>query len=174
MATLDKQEALTYEVVSQRVSYDPLTGRLRWLKGQRQDMPILSQITNKAGNTYIYFTFGVGGRNYNLRGHRVAWLLQTGRWPVEVDHKDGDGLNNSWENLREVSRQDNSRNNRKFSHNSSGLSGVSFKDKLHKWRAYITVEGKQRHLGNFDCLLDAAAARKSSEVELRFSERHGK
>lgn len=45
-----------------------------------------------------------------------------------------------------------------FATNSSGFRGVSFRNNIKKWRAYIGCDGKQRHLGYFDNPSDAAKA----------------
>lgn len=47
--------------------------------------------------------------------------------------------------------------------NSSGIKGVSWVPKYGKYRAYITLQGKQRHLGMYDTLQEAADARKRGE-----------
>ena len=36
---------------------------------------------------------------------------------------------------------------------------------LQKWRAYIRVDGKRKHLGLFDTFDDAVAARKAAKIE---------
>lgn len=66
----------------------------------------------------------------------------------EVDHINGNRLDNRKENLRPVTRQQNS-------FNRVGRVGRKFKGvcwhKQHKaWRAYIVLNGKQKHLGLFD------------------------
>ena len=47
--------------------------------------------------------------------------------------------------------------------NSSGVRGVSWIPRLQKYRAYITLRGKQKNLGVFEKLEDAKEARKKAE-----------
>ena len=84
---------------------------------------------------------------------------------MEVDHIDGDKLNNRKENLRECTRANNLKN-RKLNHNNkTGHKGVFWYDynDYQKWRAYITLNGKQTYLGYFDNIEDAIHARKEAE-----------
>ncbi|MCL2575711.1 MAG: AP2 domain-containing protein [Defluviitaleaceae bacterium] len=50
--------------------------------------------------------------------------------------------------------------------NTSGVRGVSFNKRKQKWRAYIRFKGKSMHLGYFDELEDAKAARVAAEVRV--------
>jgi hypothetical protein len=75
----------------------------------------------------------------------------------EVDHRDGDGLNNQRSNLRPSDRLKNSRS---FRHKASGKTspfrGVSWGGR--KWRAFIHSGGKTHHLGVFTTPEAAARA----------------
>lgn len=83
-------------------------------------------------------------------GHRLAFLYITGNWPaLGVDHRDGNGLNNRWANLREATKQQNAANTGIPRTNTSGFKGVS-PCKNGKWRATIRIDGRQRWLGRFD------------------------
>ena len=55
---------------------------------------------------------------------------------------------------------------KRSSNNTSGVRGVSFDRTNGKYKAYIKLAGKQRTLGNFDTLEEAARARREAEVEL--------
>lgn len=119
--------------------------------------------------------------------HRSGLHQYVRRWPVsgegrspiymhrqilglvteEVDHIDGDGLNNRRSNLRPVSKQQN-QFNRGITEHSSSYKGVSWRPDRRCWRAYIGVRddstGSTRylHLGHFDNEVDAALAYNSA------------
>lgn len=79
--------------------------------------------------------------------HRIIYLMHHGYLPDFVDHVDGDFRNNKIENLRAANRAENNRNAKIRKDNTSGVKGVG----LHKgkWRARVTVDRKQVHLGEF-------------------------
>lgn len=87
--------------------------------------------------------------------HRVILNAGSGQC---VDHIDGDGLNNTRNNLRLVTNQENVWNQRKRSTNTSGFKGVSWHYPSQKWLAQLCANGKVRHLGLFSTVLDAARA----------------
>lgn len=68
---------------------------------------------------------------------------------LEVDHRDGNGLNNLRENLRIATHSQNMRNSRTPKNNITGFKGVSFTTREQKYRAVIYVDGKMIHLGYF-------------------------
>lgn len=69
--------------------------------------------------------------------HRLVWLFETGVWPIqEIDHIDGDKLNNKFSNLREVSKAVNLRNKPSMANNTSGVTGVRFRIITYKDRDY--------------------------------------
>ena len=66
-----------------------------------------------------------------------------------VDHIDGNGLNNQRKNLRNCTSGENSRNRGKQINNTSGFKGVSWRKQKKRWRASISLNKKQIHLGYF-------------------------
>lgn len=77
---------------------------------------------------------------------------------MQVDHIDGDGLDNRRANMRIVTRQQNQRNMRTPCNNSSGAKGVSWHYQTKKWQAHIRLNGKGHYLGLFYSIQEAAAA----------------
>lgn len=75
-----------------------------------------------------------------------------------VDHKDGNGLNNTRGNLRVATPQQNSQNKRRPSTNQSGLKGVSWHASSGKWRACIRHDKRLVSLGLHDSKEAAHAA----------------
>lgn len=100
-----------------------------------------------------------GGRRPTVRMHNFL----TG-WQY-VDHVNGDGLDNRRSNLRESTHQQNLRNQRHHSNNTSGYTGVSFYPKTSRWKAYIGIEGRTRHIGYFSTPEEAARARDAAALE---------
>lgn len=86
----------------------------------------------------------------------------------EVDHINGNRLDNRRENLRIVSRQENRLNHPKRN-NKSGYTGVVFIEEKNKYRATITYKNKTRNLGYFSSAQDAGIAYKK-EAEILFGE----
>lgn len=76
----------------------------------------------------------------------------------EIDHKDGNGLNNQRVNLRECTRQQNACNRSKSKNTTSVYLGVSWRKERSKWRAGIKKNDKYTHLGYFNSECDAAIA----------------
>ena len=107
--------------------------------------------------------------------HRLAWLMRHGAFPDDqIDHVDGDPLNQSSQNLRVVGTQDNARNMKRSRANSSGHTGVSWHKATNKWTATIKVDGKSIHLGLFGALRDAAFVRKAAERKYGYHANHGR
>lgn len=79
--------------------------------------------------------------------------------PDEVDHKDGDGLNNQRENLRPATHQQNMQGfRRKRPGATSKFRGVYWNKSHGKWQAQIRVKGALIHLGLFTSETEAGRA----------------
>lgn len=76
----------------------------------------------------------------------------------QVDHKDGNGLNNQRSNLRPASNKQNCRNRGINKNNRTGFKGVSWSSSRCVFEACIRVNYKIIHLGRFQSASSAAAA----------------
>jgi len=165
---------LTHERIKKLLHYDPGSGVFT--------RRVSSAGTLNAGTTTGYVKTNISGKRYCLisingkqySSHRLAFLHMTGSFPKDqVDHIDGNGTNNAWINLRQVSHLENQKNKRLHANNKSGIAGVRQHEPSKKWHAYIMVEQKFIFLGSFEKKSNAAKARKLAEAEYGFHENHG-
>jgi hypothetical protein len=83
--------------------------------------------------------------------HVLIWFFVTGKWPSRnLDHRNRDGLDNRFKNLRLCTGTQNNGNIGLQKNNSSGLKGVYWDKRWEKWVARIQYKGKQMCLGGFD------------------------
>lgn len=138
---------LTQERLKQVVRYHPEDGTFVRLECFQRPDVIGTCAPCDNGNGYR--KIAIDGRRYYM--HRLAWFYMTGKWPIEIDHKNGDRSYNSWSNIRDVSSKINHQNRRKAASNSkSGILGVSWDSERLKWTARIKVEGRYKYLGRFE------------------------
>lgn len=155
---------LTYDIANALFEYSEDTGEVKWRfdspRFKRGGLVGTKTCTPKCHTEYLMVT--LFWTPYKL--HRIIWLMKTGSFPEKyIDHIDGNGLNNRWENLREATPSENMMNQRVRSDSTSGIKGVSFDKSRNKWYAYINVDGKRQMLGRHATMEEAAAARMKAE-----------
>lgn len=116
---------------------------LRWKKAPRSNARVLG---NPAGTPHKggYYRLCLNHRQY--LSHRVVMALSCGydRPDMEVDHIDGDPVNNSSDNLRWADRSTQCRNRK-----SKGLPYASWHKRIQKWQCRCTVDGVRIHNGYY-------------------------
>ena len=134
-------KALTAQRLREVVSYDATTGRFVRVGTGKPAGTVKS-------NGYLHFS--VDGKKYGA--HRLAWLFVHGKWPEgETDHINGIRHDNRIANLRQASRTLNAQNQRRAHASSThGILGVSLDKSTNRWRVRISVDGRNRSVGNFD------------------------
>lgn len=173
---------ITQEIIRKLLDYDPETGKLtwrardrKWFKSDRDCNAWNAKLSGKEAFTLEtggYYEGRILGKKY--LAHRIIWLWVTGECPKEqIDHINHVKNDNRWCNLRQVSNQENGKNQSVRKTNTSGQMGVYFNKRTNKWRAYISVNGKSVYIGEFDLVEGAIQARKEVEVRYRFHENHG-
>jgi hypothetical protein len=70
-----------------------------------------------------------------------------------------------------VSHEENCKNRRKYSHNTSGVTGVSWNERDQKWLAFIHIDKRMKNLGVFKSKEEAIAARRAAEELLGYTVR---
>lgn len=118
-----------------------------------------------------YFVGAVFGRGF--RKHRILWALHYGEWPENIDHINGNGLDNRISNLRSVPQSVNTKNMRLSKRNKSGVIGVAWIPRLKKWEAKLSSGGKFVYLGLHSKKEDAIAARLEANAQHGFHANHG-
>ena len=95
--------------------------------------------------------------------HRYI-LMATGN--SEIDHINGDSLDNRESNLRFCTRSENMYNRGLQKNNKTGYKGVCFDKKRNKYMASISADGKQQNLGRFNTPGEAAQIYKEAARQL--------
>lgn len=111
---------------------------------------------NKRGNTFYLRAYKKDACSYKkVYIHRMIIECED---KYEIDHINGNALDNRKENLRICDRSQNMRNTKISSSNSSGYKGVTFNKKLKKWYSQIMLNKKNIYIGLFDTKEEAYAA----------------
>ncbi len=106
----------------------------------------------------------------SLRMHQLVMGMPSS--DVDIDHADGNGLNNQKFNLRQTTRQQNQRNQNKAKGCSSQYKGVCWHKPNQLWVAHININYKSKHLGCF--ALEEEAALAYNEAALKLFGEHAK
>ncbi|MGE8279077.1 MAG: HNH endonuclease [Stenotrophomonas sp.] len=159
-------DLISREDLMKELFYCPSSGHFTWLRrsGARN-------IGQRAGNTNFHGYIRIQVRGRSFLAHRLAWLIGHGEWPNgEIDHLNGDRLDNRLCNLRDGSHSANNQNKRiPQRNNRSGYLGVF----PHNggWTAAISVNRKNHYLGTFADPKEAHAAYLAAKARLHpFSE----
>lgn len=160
---------ITQSRLKEVLRYEPETGLFYWAvkKGP-------AKAGDVAGTPHHlgYVCIRVDGIKH--QAHRLAFLYMAGRWPdADIDHINHARSDNRWRNLREATRAENAKNASRYSTNSSGHHGVSWRAREKSWIARICVNGTHIHLGTYPDAASAIAARKKAESKYGFHPNHG-
>ena len=147
------------ETLDELLIYNKDTGELinRCNRGRRAKRGCAA--TSKCSNIhYLKVNITVDDIKKPYLAHRIIWMMMTGEDPgdKEVEHINGDGRDNRWDNLRLATRAQNNRNRR--------CRGYSYF--RGKYVARIYCDGKQILIGRYDCPLLARLAYEDKSREL--------
>jgi hypothetical protein len=121
-----------------------------------------------AVSAFKWHAFKDGGRVYaRARKNNRRFFMHSlivGSNGGEIDHRNGDGLDNRRCNLRTVSHSLNQAN-RKASAGASKYKGVTWCKRKRLWQSRICVEGRSRWIGYFRDEMAAARAYDSAAIQ---------
>lgn len=146
--------------IADYMRYDPMSGEILWKRRPKYSKAVIGRAVGKKkeqrGKNTAYWS--VTWKKVQYLAHRVAWFLKTGKQPPKrIDHRDRNGMNNRWENLRRCTHSQNMRN--RVTVAASGFTGV-YKDKRDGWW-FVTL-----HLGRFRSKGRAVAARRRAAAKI--------
>lgn len=156
------------------MTYNPDTGIAYWKKKQKitkkEDLIFNVRFAGKPVGSidkkgYIVTKIN----NLSYRVHKLIFFLYHGTDPDCIDHINGITSDNRIINLRSVSHSENQRNRNVKIRSKSGIVGVVYSDKYKNWNASITVHRKRLHLGTFNNIAEAKAARVLAEKKYGFT-----
>lgn len=137
------------------LDYSPAHGAFIWRVSRSRLAFAGAPAGSKTNLGYVKIV--VCGKSY--AAHRLAWLYVHGQWPTsEIDHINQNKADNRIANLRQVSRSENCQNK-----SDATLPGITWHKPTAKWQARIKINQKLIHLGVFQDIEDAKAARKQAE-----------
>jgi hypothetical protein len=102
----------------------------------------------------------IDGKQINKEMHHAIWEHHHGPIPkgMEIDHINGNGIDNRLINLRIGTHQQNTFNTRITKSHSSKHRGVSWRKEKRKWEAYIEINQVKNHIAFFNSEEGAARA----------------
>ena len=120
---------------------------------------------SKLGYAYnqIYVK-GSGRKNQKSIGTYMHRLIMEPSQNLDIDHINGDKLDNQRNNLRIVTMSQNLMNSKIRIDNRSGFKGVQWHKQTKSWRARIRVNNKSISLGLFKNLIEAALAYNNAAI----------
>ena len=156
--------------------YDADSGKLIWIRHPnwkffgREAGYIVRTITygHQRQKAYRHLKFG----RKTFPAHRIIWKMQNGPFPLdmEIDHINGDGLDNRYSNLRLVTKQEQARNCARPMSNTSGHVGVRRNRNNKYWDVFVA--GKK--YGTFGSYREAVERSDGFRQRLGFHENHGR
>jgi hypothetical protein len=149
--------AITQSRLKELLHYDQETGIFTWIAVTSTRI-FVGDVAGSLDKSDGYVRISIDRKSY--KAHRLAWLYVHDEFPPnEIDHINRVTSDNRICNLRSATRSENMHNTSIGINNTSGHVGVSWHKQSKKWMAHIRVNCKKIHLGRFDDINEATAAR---------------
>lgn len=129
---------ITHEELVNKLIYFPETGTFIWRDSQK-----IAGSTDNKGYRRISLN------NVRYKSHRLAWFYVYKTWPNhQIDHIDGNKLNNAINNLRDVVQEVNMYN-KKQAHKSNSTNTLGVSRSGNKYVARLRIGNTLLHLGSY-------------------------
>jgi len=163
-------QEITQEVLKELFTYNPVTGLFYINKSNSNRHKVGSPVNGAINKVTGYVQIGINRKTQLY--HRMVWLYNYGYIPKNLDHINGNKLDNSLNNLRAVTHTDNMRNKKVPTNNTTGTMGI--RKRKDSYCAAIFDKSKYVHLGSFPSQELAIKARKEAEKFYGYHENHGR
>lgn len=111
-----KTPLLSFDRAHELLDYNPDTGSISWRTSRGK-----ASVGAEVGHVQAGYRKLTIDRE-QIKLHRLVWFMSYGKWPIgQIDHLDGDKLNNKLSNLRDVSQSVNMQNRYFVKRKNSGL-----------------------------------------------------
>jgi hypothetical protein len=97
-------------------------------------------------NGYCAFSFVIKGKTYRYYVHRIVMLAFIGESNLQVNHKNNVKTDNFLGNLEYVTHRENGSHRYK----DKEFRGATYDKFSKKWKSQIRINGKSKHLGNYN------------------------
>lgn len=120
--------------------FEDIGDTLRWKVSPSNNVPVGTEVRGVGSHGY----YSVRRFNKAYLVHRVLWEMRHGPIPdgCEVDHIDGNRLNNTAGNLRLASRAQQTFNTKMRADNTSGHRGVYHNAAKRRWDGMVQANGR--------------------------------
>lgn len=177
-----EHKAVEYKNILEEFYYLDEQGKLRYRYNGYYNRYVKDSLVKTRMSTTGYYLVHIPKARNKSNGSmfvslaNVIWVLSGKQFPkdMELDHIDGNRLNNHISNLRLVNRTINSKNRKKRSDNTSGITGICW-NKSHKcWCIRRTVKGTR--LATYRKTLEKAkqVLEEFTKLDSDYTKRHGK
>jgi hypothetical protein len=145
-------------------------GNIKRLKNSKEKL--LKPSIEKKG--YLKIRLSKNCKVYSFKIHRLVaiYFIENKQNLKQVNHLDGNKLNNNFTNLEWVSNRENINHYYLNINKSSKYPGVSFKKDVNKWQARIRIDKVRYNLGNFLKEEDAAKAYKNAQLMYNIKDKY--
>jgi len=159
------EDAIPFKIDGKYCRFIPLSMGLIAIVTQERYVELMEWKWSASRGRYTFYAV----RHYMEKGKIKQIAMHQQIWRVgekeQVDHANGNGLDNRDDNLRPASDTEQRINSKMMANNTSGHRGISWDKKWKKWRVRIQVHGKEIWLGRYADYDEAVRVREEAEIK---------